>query len=190
MSGHPYQVYVPGLMDVQPGASGTFEVVNTGTKPITIHDVLGRYSTPAIRFPAADRATTTTMSGPWLSVWPSKFTLAPGQAERVHIKASVPHGVQGSHYLSIAWLMVPAHSAGGGSVRASGGPATLVRVPLPGTATPVTSATAPPRAPHAHAAGHGPDPLTVAGIALTVVAAMAVAVIALAMRGRRRGRIT
>lgn len=189
MSAHPYQIYAPGLMDVKAGPAGTFAVVNTGTKAIKVTESLGRYSTPAIRFPAANHATMTEMSGPWLTVWPHVFTLAPHQAQTVHIKATVPAGAAGDHYLSVVWSMRPLH-ASPGAVQASGAVATLVRVPLDGTATPVTNATAPPR-PHAaagHAAGAAGFPtLALGGILLAMLALVAAGAV---LRNRYRARRT
>jgi hypothetical protein len=173
-------------MTVKPGAAGTVQIVNTGSKAITVSDSLGRYSSPAIRYPAADHATLTTMEGPWLTVTPSHFTLAPGHAETVHISSHVPAGAAGDHFLSLLWAMRPVH-AQAGAVHAAGGVATLVTIPLPGTATPVTSATAPPPAPHYRAAGHGLDSITMAGIGMVAFAALTVVAVIVAMR-RRAGR--
>jgi hypothetical protein len=183
MPHYPYQLTVPTGVSVKPGGAGTFQVVNTGTKPLVVTDSLGRYTTPAIRFPAADHATMTTMSGAWVQVTPRKFTLAPGQAETVHIASHVPAGAAGNHFLSLLWSIAPVH-AKAGAMHAAGGPATTVTVPLPGVAAPVTSASvaaAPP------APGHGgPDPVTLAGIGLVAFAILAVIVIVLAMRRRRQ----
>lgn len=183
MGGHPYEITAPVKMTVDPGASGTFYVINSGTKPIIVHESLGRFVDDAIRFPAADFATPTAMSGPWLAVWPHVFTLQPGQAETVHISARVPAGARGDHYLSVLWAARPVHDAPG-AMRVAGGVATTVRIPLPGTAVPVTShgVAVAPRS----TAGHGgPDALSYAGIGLAVLAVIAaVAVIVAAMRRR------
>jgi hypothetical protein len=183
-STHPYQLTAPVAMTVKPGGAGTFEVVNTGTKPLVVHDSFGRFTANAVRYPAADHATLTTFDHPWLSVWPSSFTLAPGHAETVHVKATVPAGAQGDHYLNVVWTVKPGQAHGAG-LHLAGAVATSVTIPLPGTATPVTShgvATA-PRAP-VHG---GMDPVTLAGIGLVSFAVLAVIVIIIAMRRRRGG---
>lgn len=181
MSGHPYEITAPVSMTVGPGAAGTFQVINSGTKPLVVHESLGRFTTAAVRYPAADHATPVTMSGPWLTVWPASFTLAPGQAETVHISSQVPAGARGDHFLSVVWAARPVHVAPG-AVHATGAVATSVRIPLPGTAVPVTSrgVAAAPRA-----AGHGgPVALTLGGIMLAVLAVIVMAV-ALQRRYRR-----
>jgi hypothetical protein len=178
----PYQLTAPTGLTLKPDTSGTFQVFNTGTKPLVVTDSLGRYTTNALQYPAADHATLATMSGAWVQVTPSKFTLQPGQAETVHITSRVPAGAAGNHYLNVLWSIAPVH-AKAGAMHAAGGPATTVTVPLAGVATPVTAHSVPVAPP---APGHGPDVLSLAGLGLVVLAVLAAIVILVALR-RRRG---
>src|ERR1700749_4371160 len=92
----PFQITAPASMTVQPNTSGTFQIINTGTQPVKIHESLGRYNPYAIQYPAADHATKTTMGHPWLSVTPGDFVLQPHTARTVHISAHVPAGATGN----------------------------------------------------------------------------------------------
>jgi hypothetical protein len=181
---YPYQISAPFTMTVSPdGKSGTFQVTNTGTQPITVRESLSRLSPLALKYPAADHATTTHTGAPWLSVSPTVFTLAPGQAEAVHISARVPSGAQGTHYLNVVWAASPV-AAVSGPLHLAGAVATTVGIPLPGIAVPA----GPDRLPAApHLPGGGGFSTVDMGGALCGVAVVAAAAVT-AVRRRRRAR--
>ena len=186
MTQHPYQLTVPVAMTVQPNASGTFTVVNSGSRPEVVSAVLGRYTDKTVRYPAADHATLTTMSGPWLSVTPATFVLQPGTSKTVRIASQVPGGAQGDHFLNVLWSIRPVHEQAG-AVHATGGPATTVTIPLPGTATPVTSHGV-AVAPKAPVRAHLPAPVLAAGIVAVALGLLAILTVISATKRRRQGR--
>lgn len=187
MTAPAFQLTAPTGVTVQPGASGTFEVANTGTQPLVVHESLGRLTAGAVRYPAADHATLTAMTGPWVKVSPGTFRLAPGQHQVVHIAAEVPAGVQGDHYLTVIWSAQP-EQASGGNVHLAGGIGTTVTVPLAGAATPAVSATGVARAPLAAQHGNGGISSPALAIGLLILAVMAVTVFLVARRSRRTNR--
>ena len=183
-SAHPYAITAPGSMTIKANSSGQFQVINAGQKPIVVHESLGRYSPYAIQYPAADHATKTTMSHPWLTIdGPSSFTLNPGQLREVHVSTHVPAGAQGNHYLNILWTASPVKAVTG-PLHLNGAVASTVTIPLPGIAQPVSSATSLPR-PHA-APHHGLATVDLAGAGLA--AALVASVAGLAIRRARRSR--
>ena len=168
----PFSLTAPAVI-IMHGAAGTFQVTNSGTKALTVHESLGRENVKALQYPAADHATLTTFSKPWIMVSPASFNLAPGQSEAVRISDHVPAGAQGDHFLSVVWTAQPAHQSAG-ALHLDGGVATTVEIPEPGVAVRVTS--------HGlHAAPPGPAAgelstmfLIIPLLLLVVVAAMAV----------------
>lgn len=179
----PYSVTAPTGVTIQPGASGTFQIVNSGSRPIAVRGELGRVTVTAVRFPAASHATPTTFSQPWVTISPASFQLAPGHAQIVHIAAPhVPAGAQGTHELDVIWaIRLPATAPG---IHATGGVATVVTIPLPGTATPVTSHAL--AAPHAAPVAHGG--ISAALLAAVLFAVMCLIVVVLSVRHRIRVR--
>jgi len=186
---HPYEITAPATMTMKANTSGQFTIVNTGTKPIIVHESLGRYSPYAIQYPAADHATRTTMSHPWLTVnGPSSFTLAPHAARTVHVSSHVPAGAQGNHYLNILWTATPVRAVSG-PLHLSGAVASNVIIPLPGIAQPVSSATSLPAGHLApHHGGIGAVDLAGAGLAAALIASVATLVIRRRRRNRRAAR--
>ena len=184
---HPFSISAPFTMTVKPNTeSGTFKVTNTGSQAISVHESVARLSEHSIMYPAADHATTTHMGAPWLTVSPHDFTIAPGQAETVHIAAHVPAGVQGNHYLEVVWTAKPAHAVSG-PLHLAGAVATTTIIPMPGIAQPVTSQGV-PRAPLAPHHGLSTVDLAGAGLAAALVASVAGLVIRRARRSRRNRR--
>jgi hypothetical protein len=183
MTTSPFSLSAPFSMSVAPGASGSFEVTNSGTKPLTVHESLARLSARSIQYPAADDATTTHMGAPWITVGPSSFTLAPGQSETVHISSRVPAGTQGNHFLEIVWTASPVQPAAG-PLHLAGGIATTIAIPLAGTAT----AAGPPRVPAAQLAPHhgGLPAADLAGAGLGAAVALAAVAVAVRRRFHRR----
>lgn len=139
MTVHPFSITAPGVIAFSPGThAGTFAVTNSGSQPLAIRETLGRYSTPAIRYPASSHATLTALGRPWLTVSPSSFTIEPGKSVTVHIADHVPAGTKGDHFLSVVWTGRPAHATAG-NLHITGAVATTVKVIEPGTATAVTA---------------------------------------------------
>jgi hypothetical protein len=132
-----FRISAPFSMTLQPDSSGTFQVVNTGTQPLSVHGALGRYSHGALTYPAADHATTVSMGSPWVSFSPAHFVLAPGHAQAVHVTDRVPSGVTGGHSIDIVWSAQPVHAVGG-PLHLAGAVASTITIPGPGVAVPVT----------------------------------------------------
>ena len=179
-----FQISAPFTVTMQPDATGTLQVIDTGSQPITVHASLGRYSGHALMYPAADNATKTHTGAPWITIdGPASFTLQPGQAKVVHISSHVPAGTQGNHYIDLVWTASPVKAAAG-PLHLTGGVATTVTLPMPGIAVPA----GPDHLPRPVAApGHGGiGTLDLAGIGMAV--ALVASVAGLVLRRRRRNR--
>jgi len=188
MTAHPFSLTAPATITLAPDASGHFQVTNSGTETLTVHESLGRYNKNSLDFPAASHATLTTYSQPWITVSPASFTLKPGQSESVAIADHVPAGTQGAHYLNVLFTAAPAaHTAR--NVTVHGAVAANIKIPLPGTAHAVTSQgmpKAPPATPHGGGSG---DLLGALGAVALVLVAVLAAVLVIVRRRRAAHRI-
>lgn len=180
----PYSLTAPAIMQLQPDSAGTFKVVNSGTKPITVSGALGRYNDNAMHYPASTGATLVKLGTPWIQFSPAQFRLAPGQARVVRIQDHVPAGTQGHHYLNLVWTIQPVltgPTVGGNHV--TGVVGTSIDIPMSGTATPVTSRTLPSPPP---GPSQGFPTLAVLLVPLLLILAAAAASVLLLRRARTR----
>src|SRR5579862_4375825 len=170
MHGYAFMLTAPADLTIAPDSSGTFTVTNSGTQPLVVHESLGRYTAKTLQFPAADHATLTAFSGPWLTVSPQSFTLKPGQSETVRITSHVPAGTTGDHFLNVVWTAKPARATAG-NLHLAGAVATTVTIPEPGVAVAVTTH-GPAAAPAVPAAGLGAG--LIGALAFTVLVVLVI----------------
>jgi hypothetical protein len=182
-----FSLTAPAVITLAPDSQGTVRVLNSGTHALAIRTVLGRYTEHSLHYPAASGASLTQMGRPWLTITPTSFTIQPGQSETVRISDHVPAGTQGDHYLNTVFVARPAATGDGhpGTAQVSGGVATTVRIPDPGTAVAVTSA----GLPRAQAVPHTSPAGNVAAAAGGLLALLAIVTAVLwELRRRRRAR--